>query len=83
VIKPLPKAPASNQINVLRGSFARSLRMTRRISSSTGGSTITYQLSLRIEYVKSVGLFVATSRTYLSGVQMEYLNNAQSFEEGC
>jgi hypothetical protein len=34
-------------------SFARSLRMTRRISSSTGGSTITYQLSLRIEYVKA------------------------------
>jgi hypothetical protein len=52
-------------------SFARSLRMTRRISSSTGGSTITYQLSLRIEYVKA-SVFVATSHTYLSGVQMEY-----------
>jgi hypothetical protein len=37
------------------------------------GSTITYQLSLRIEYVKEPGLFVATSHTYLRGVQMEYL----------
>src|ERR1700722_14963986 len=33
-------------------SSSRRLRMTRRISSSNGGSTNTYQLSLRIEYVK-------------------------------
>ena len=50
---------------------SRALR--QRISSSTGGSTITYQLSLRIEYVKELAFFVATSHTYLRGVQMEYL----------
>jgi hypothetical protein len=47
------------------------------------GSTITYQLSLRIEYVKEPAFFVATSHTYFSGVQMEYLNNVSSFEESC
>jgi hypothetical protein len=42
---------ASSDANFLHPP-ARNSSLRQRISSSNGGSTITYQLSLRIEYVK-------------------------------
>jgi hypothetical protein len=47
-----------------------------RISSSTGGSTITYQLSLRIEYVKA-SVFLSPHRVPIcAAFKWSTLNNA-------